>query len=147
MMQPKSKRNSWLVIVLLLLAAIQIGNVWRVLTLPAEIAAQSSLIQPLEVAAGLTWAVAMTVAAWRIGRHSMTFRYGVVLLSAFVVYSTLRTFLFARADYDRLRLPFWVALAVISILIAVVVYRRTGNTAQKEEFQKDGYEPEDRFTP
>jgi hypothetical protein len=142
----KDKRTSsrghgcgyWLLALLTgLLAVVAAGLAVRAVTLPSELAAQVSLVSPLEVIAGALWAGAFAWAAWRLLRG----KRGVVslalgLILAFVTYSAVRLLIFARADYDRGRLPFlWVTLGLI--LLAAGLVRAAVRWRSQDELRRE----------
>src|SRR5688572_45317 len=114
------KRPRWLIALMLVLALVQAGNAIRALQLPAV----TSLIPPLEVLSGVFWAVLLSVMAVVLWRNpdSRAIRRSLVLLLVFSTYFVARLTIFARADYDRQRLPFvWL---VASVVIVIIVWLR-----------------------
>lgn len=103
-----------LVALLLLLTFSQIINVIRALTLPPEV----SLFPQLEFFASVLWALVFAWTTLRLVRSVPRANlYTLYVLFVFVIYSVLRQIIFARADYDRQRIPFLLAVLVVSGLI------------------------------
>jgi hypothetical protein len=128
----------WLLALLIgLLAIVALGTAVRVVTLPAELTAQVSLLLPLEVVAGALWAALFARAAWRLtqSKHgAVTLAW--VLILAFATFSAVRLLIFARADYDRGRLPFlWVTLGLI--LLAAGLVRAAVRWRSRDELRRE----------
>ena len=105
-----------------LLAIQQFGAVYRALNIPEALAAQVSLMPPLEFVAAVVWGLILSAATWRVAWHkSRNLRTGILALVAFIVYSVARLFVFTRADYDYNRLRFLLVVTIL-ILVAGVVY-------------------------
>jgi hypothetical protein len=114
-----------------LLAVVAAGTAVQALTLPAELAAQVSVVLPVEVIAGGLWAGLFTLITWRLLRNTRrAARLAAWTFLGFAAYSVIRLLLFARADYDAGRLPFLlVTLGIILVaagfLRAVAPWRHT----------------------
>jgi hypothetical protein len=122
-----TKPYSFLLIALLLvLISTQIVNVIRAPTLPPEV----SLFPQFEFFAGLLWMLIFAWAALRLLRSVPHARlHALYMLLVFALYSVLRQIIFARADYDRQRIPFLLAGLVFTALIVggiTIVNRRRG---------------------
>ena len=88
----------------LLMLLVQLGALQQLTTIPPDVAAQLSLSLPLELVLTLAWALIFAWLAVNLWRGSPT-RW---LWRAMLVYAAIglaRLLLFARADYDRGRLP------------------------------------------
>lgn len=88
----------------LLMLLVQLGALQQLSAIPPDVAAQLSLSLPLEHALTLAWALIFAWLAVNLWRGSPT-RW---LWRATLVYAAVglaRLLLFARADYDRGRLP------------------------------------------
>jgi prolipoprotein diacylglyceryltransferase len=125
------------------LAVFQFIAAYRALTLPDALAAQISLVPPLEFVAALAWGAIFSAATWRVAWYkSRNLRTGVYALVAFVVYSLARLFVFTRADYDQHRLRFLTVVTIL-VLIAGVVYlmrpvvRRAQSTERIHEWESE----------
>lgn len=127
---PDIHRSYRLILLSLAMALVGIGAAITALRLPPEIAEQVSLLPPLEVAAGVFWAVVFAAIAWRLWqRKPGAPRFLGWALMAWIGYSVFRLSVFARADYDRQRLPFlWVAGLIGCVLMGIFLLRpgRTG---------------------
>lgn len=120
MLSIQSRRRRWLIVVVLLLAAFQAGAAWRALTVPTELAAQVSLALPLEFVTSAAWAVAAAlVAVALLRRHPRAGVFAAWLVIGFMSYSLGRLAVFARADYDRQRLPFLVVATIVVVMVPV----------------------------
>jgi hypothetical protein len=120
-----------LTLLTILLALMGAGTAIQALRLPPELAAQVSVVLPVEVIAGMLWAGLFSLITWRLLRNKRSaVRLTAWALLAFAGYSVVRLLLFARADYDAGRLPFlWVTLGIILVaagfLRAVAPWRQT----------------------
>ena len=127
---PDIPRSYRLILLSLTLALVGVGTAITALRLSSDIAEQVSLLPPLEVAAGIFWVVVFAAIAWRLWlRKPGAARALGWALMAWIGYSVLRLSVFARADYDRQRLPFlWVAGLIGCVLIGIFLLRpgRTG---------------------
>ena len=144
---PRLRR--WLILLTSLLTLFQIGSAMRVLQLPGDLAGQISLSLPLELAASLVWALVfgwLTLTLVQNKEHALGYSgWGLV---AFVIYSVARLLIFAQADYDRQRLPFALAAAVIlSAILNMALLRPARKRPEAEENTRDGGKPEGRSTP
>jgi hypothetical protein len=104
-----------------LAAALTLINAGAALTAaqrPGELAAQVSLSAPFEVITGALWACGFAWLGVRLWRRERRARpvFGWALI-AWIGYSLVRVHVFARADYDRERLPFLFAAGVIACLL------------------------------
>jgi hypothetical protein len=119
------------------LAVVTLGMAVRAVTLPPELAAQVSLSLPLEFVGGALWSGAFVWATWGLLRR----KHGAVplawaLMLAFATYSAVRLLIFARADYDRGRLPFlWVTLGLI--LLAAGLVRAAVRWRSRDELRRE----------
>jgi hypothetical protein len=115
-----------LIVLLALLIFAQIINVIRAPTLPPEV----SLFPQFEFFASLLWMLIFVWAGQRLLRSIPHARlHTLYTLFVFALYSVLRQIIFARADYDRQRIPFLLAGLVFALLIAggiAIVNRRRG---------------------
>lgn len=116
------------------LALQQSVSALRVLQLPAALAAQVGLLPPLEFVAGGAWLLLAAAAALGLAvqrRHAV--RYAAIVFGSFTLYTLLRLMLFARADYDRQRLPFALlaALAVLGVLVVLVLWAERAHLDQE----------------
>ncbi len=113
----------------LLLLLVQLASLNQLTRIPPEIAAQFSLILPLELALTLAWALIFAWLAVTLWRGAQTRRLGQALaIYAFV--SVMRLLLFARADYDRDRLPFLLLTLLLAAFL--LLRRRTRNRRESE---------------
>ena len=124
-----SRRSRVLLVLTAGLALFQAGAVIQALQIPADLAAQISLLLPVQLIANLIWTMlagVVTVIQWQ--RRPNAKRLAVGLLLAFSIYSLIRLLLFAQADYDRQRLGFLTLLigliAVITVIGSFVLSRR-----------------------
>lgn len=103
-----------------MLLLINAGAAWRTLTPPQQV--PTSLLPALEfVAAGL-WAFGFAIAIVSVWRRSLRARRLMLgLMLGFALYSVARLAIFARADYDRGRLPFLsIALAIFVAVVLIL---------------------------
>lgn len=124
-----SSRLKWLTG---LLALTQVGAVVQAARVPADLAAQVSLLLPLEFVAAALWALVfalVTVAQFR--RRPGALRSTVWALAAFLVYNLVRWLVFARADYDRDRLPFLLVSSLVLIILIAFLTRSYTNAKHK----------------
>ena len=130
------RRKRWLIVLVTLLALFQAGAALRTLQIPGDLAAQISLIPPLEVVASAFWAVAAAWVDWMLWkRRPDAVPKALWLMIGFSIYSFGRLLLFTRADYDRGRLPFLTLItAIIVLLLAAAALRRQRT---KSEFNGD----------
>lgn len=99
---------------LLLFAAAQALNAMRSTTLPAEVA----LLPAFEFVASGMWTLVFLWAAVRLSRAvPLAHTHAVLLLFAFAGYNVVHMIVFARADYDRQRIPFLLVALVIGLLL------------------------------
>ena len=119
---PDARRRHALLALLMLL--VQFGALHNLTTIPPEIAVQLSLILPLELALALAWALIFAWLAVNLWRGAQTRRLWQAL-ALYVVVSVLRLLLFARADYDRGRLPFLLLTLLLAAFL--LLRRRTRN--------------------
>lgn len=118
----KPRCQRWLIALALLLAFVTLGTVWQVINVPVEPDMKVSIPRPLDAAAGAGWAVIFVLAAWTLlRRHPRGAVFLAWAIIGFLIYSLGRLAVFARADYDRQRLPFLV-LATIIVMMAPVAY-------------------------
>jgi hypothetical protein len=128
----------WLLVLLTaLLAVVTLGMAVRAVTLPPELTAQVSLLLPVEVVAGSVWAALFARVTWGLIRSKRgAVGLALTLVLAFATYAAARLLLFARADYDRGRLPFlWVTLGLI--LLAVGFVRAAVRWRRKDELRRE----------
>ena len=108
------RRHALLALLLLLL---QLGALQHLRNLPPDFAAQLSLSLPLERALTLAWALIFAWLAVTLWRGAQTRRLWQTL-ACYAALGFLRLLFFARADYDRGRLPFlFLALLVAFALL------------------------------
>ena len=111
------RRNPRHALLALLLLLVQLGALQHLTQLPPDVAAQLSLSLPLEHALTLAWALIFAWLAVNLWRGSPA-RW---LWRATLVYAAIglaRLLLFARADYDRGRLPIlFFALLPLALLL------------------------------
>ena len=120
----KSGRRRGLIALALLLMVFQAGAVLHALMIPGDVAAQISLLRPLELAASAVWVVVSALVALALlRRHPRAARFSAWLVTGFLIYSVGRLAVFARADYDRERLPFLAAVTAAAIILAVYLLR------------------------
>lgn len=128
----------WLLAVVTLgMAVVTLGTAVRAVTLPPELAAQVSLLLPVEVVAGAVWAALFARVTWGLIRSKRgAVGLALTLALAFATYAAARLLLFARADYDRGRLPFlWVTLGLI--LLAAGFARAAVRWRRKNELRRE----------
>ncbi|MCC6613875.1 MAG: hypothetical protein IT320_10385 [Anaerolineae bacterium] len=109
---------------------ISIGAALNGLFLPPALVAEISLVPLVEFIVGVMWAVIFAYIALQLWRRKPRApRFLGWALVAWIGYSVFRLSVFARADYDRQRLPFlWVAGLVGCVVIGIFLLRpgRTG---------------------
>ncbi len=83
-----------------------------------------SLWPNLELALGLVWLALLMTSALRVWRSARAYPQAAVLLMVFMTYQAVRLLIFARADYDRARLPFvLVAALAVNLILIFSVWR------------------------
>lgn len=122
------------------LAVYQASAAGYALNTPREISEQVALPMSLWFVSGVMWAVTALYGVrrlWRRERGSKAFAGWVIV--GFSIYSALRLFLYAAADYDRGRLPFLVIMVgLILLLPARRLVRRFEANANTMEKDYDG---------
>ncbi|MDX2139195.1 MAG: hypothetical protein SF123_13995 [Chloroflexota bacterium] len=114
-----------LIVTALVLAIIHVVGAVRALQPPPVPADQISLLPALEFIAATLWALVFAVVALRLWRLPGAQRLFGWALIVWISYSVVRVALFARADYDRQRLPFLITTAVFAcVFIAWFTLRR-----------------------
>ena len=114
--------HPFLILLCLTLALFQIITALRVLQLPDAVASVVSIPPMLQVALSAGWALLFFMAAVTLyNRKVFSVRLAGGVIVAFMLYSLLRLVVFARADYDRERLPFLIVLTLS--LLALPVWR------------------------
>lgn len=132
----------WLAALTVLLTIIHIGAAWRTLQTPPDLAVVVNLPLPLEFAAGVTWGLlSALVTITLVRRNPRALHFAGWLLIGLLVYNAARWVIFVRADYDRQRLPFLLALATILLLILTALVLRPA--AQPTENSGNGRKSED----
>jgi hypothetical protein len=119
-----------LIALLIALTSIQAINVVRTLTLPDNLAPHVSLLPMLEVVAGGLWTGALLWGTWGLLRRSDR-RTAAWLIAAYLAYQIARTIVFARADYDRQRIPFLLVAGLGMCVIGMVIVLRVN--ARKDQ--------------
>lgn len=128
-----------LITLAVLLVVVNAGAALAALTRPPEVAAQISLRAPLEFVTGALWTLSFGLLAVRLWQRRSSARrlFGWALI-AWIGYSLVRLFVFARADYDQGRLPpLFLAGLVACALILVFVVRPMHISAIHTETQKN----------
>lgn len=132
----------WLAALTVLLTIIHIGAAWRALQTPPDLAAVVNLPLPLEFAASVTWGLfSALVTITLVRRRPRALYHAGWLLIGLLVYHAARWAIFVRADYDRQRLLFLLALAAILLLISTALVLRPA--AQPTENSGNGRKSED----
>ena len=119
-----ARTRRWLLRISLVLALIQGAAIYNTLTRPAELDAQAHLSRPIELAAGILWALIFTFIAFTLlqrKRHAL--RIALWGLMGFALYSVARLALFAQAEYDRQRLPFLFIVMTLFLLVLTAFLR------------------------
>jgi hypothetical protein len=123
-----SFRRWMLVFLMAALALFQIVSALRVLQLPEA-------RPPLDVAAGILWGGVFALAALRlVQKRQGAGRFALWTMALFAAYSTLRVSIFARADYDRGRLPFLITMVGLWIAFLVLYEVRSRRNARATEY-------------
>jgi hypothetical protein len=109
------KRPRRLLLIALTLAVVHAVGVARALQSAPVPADQVSLLPALEFIAAALWALLFALVALRLWRRLPGARrlFGWAGIG-WIVYSVARLALFARADYDRQRLPFLILAAIVA---------------------------------
>lgn len=99
----------------------QAANAIRALRLPLDV----SLSAPLEFLASLIWSGGFALLAWRQRARPIW-----LALLGFAAYSAARIVIFARADYDRGRIPLLlVIIGLIMIVLTLFAARSRSHSA------------------
>lgn len=102
------------------LTLLQIFSLRQVLNRPERLAQLLSLSPAIEVGAGLIWGVIFSGCVLKLVQGAPNaLGYTWLAIGGFALYSLIRLMFFARADYDRERLPF---LIVITLCISVYCF-------------------------
>jgi hypothetical protein len=122
-----STRLNWrgrlLAALLIALALFQCAAAIRAATRPPAVTAAISVLPAFEIIATLAWGALAGLALFRLVRTRRA-AMGCAVIAAFVAYSAFRLAAFARADYDRDRLPFVFASAALVVVVLIVAARR-----------------------
>ena len=125
-------------VIMALLAIHQFGAAYRALNMPEALAAQVSLIPPLEFVGAVTWGLILSLVTWRIAWHkSRNLRSSVFALVAFIVYSVARLFVFTRADYDVNRLRFLLVVTILILVIGLVYWVRPRAQPTEKMYERE----------
>jgi hypothetical protein len=117
-----ASRHPFLIVFCLILALFQIITAWQVLQLPVAVVAALSFPPVVQIGLSAGWALLFLFAAGRLYQQKPgADRLAGGLIVAFILYSLGRLVVFARADYDRARLPFLLVATVL--LLALPVWR------------------------
>ncbi len=127
----RSAGTWWLCAVTAALALFQAAAALRALRLPAGLAAVVSLPGGLALLGAGAWALLfalLTVNLWRLRPRAV--RQTAWAVIAFAIYSAARLVVYARADYDRQRLPVvLLALGLVCVVPALYLLRRPSKQA------------------
>jgi hypothetical protein len=116
-----TSRHPFLILPCLILALFQILTAFQVLQLPGAVASALSIPVIVQIGLSAGWALLFFIAARSLySRHPRSVRRAVGLISGFMLYSLLRLVIFARADYDRARLPFLIIATVLLLAFPVL---------------------------
>lgn len=119
-------KTAWLIMLTVIFMLIQATNTIQVLQLGGNVVQQISLPAWLNASLSLIWFVLFGFAAVSlIRRKAFATGYTAWVFMLFFLYSLLRLLVFARADYDRTRLPLLVGLILIGLIVAVTVRIRS----------------------
>jgi len=119
----------------LVLALVQAGAAAHAVNVPPF----ASLLAGVEFFGGAVWAGAFAIASYRLIRQKPNaIRAAGWLVVGFFGYTAARLTWFARADYDRARLPIvWAAVIILTILFWILDLRpalsRRGRHMEKNE--------------
>jgi len=103
---------------------IQLGGLARSIQLSQITLTALSIPQPLLFASYIVWAGAFSWGLLSLLKGAdYAKRRALWLIFGFLVYSTLRLGLFARAEYDRQRLPFLIVGGLTTLIILAIGYR------------------------
>ncbi|MCA9910704.1 MAG: hypothetical protein KC519_18740 [Anaerolineae bacterium] len=123
------RRRVRLFMLALALMLLNVGMVVTALQLPPDLVAQTSLLPVLEIVSGVFWAAVFAYAAVRLWqRRPNADRVLGWALTVWIGYSLVRLTVFARADYDRGRLPFLWAAGLVGCVLIVIFLLRPGRT-------------------
>jgi len=121
-MSSSQSRHRWLLILLGLLTLYHVVDLFRLARLPDEILDTTSLPIAFRLVTGVTW---VGLFAWGMLGVVRGYRGGVrrarYLIVGFVLYTVARLVVFTRAEYDRQRLPFVLAVLAFLMITFVVV--------------------------
>jgi hypothetical protein len=125
-----------------LLALYQVGAALQAMRLTDEMVSVVSLSPPLEFVAGILWALIFIAAFFGLlqGRQRAV-RFAGLSIIGFATYSALRLLLFARADYDRQRLPILLVTTALMLIIPAAYLLRPDFKSQRMEIT-DGDQPQ-----
>jgi hypothetical protein len=126
---------------LALLALILLGGVLYTATHYALFTAQTGLMVSLELLGALPGAAVCGWIGWRIWRRHAPLWQGLAVWSVYTLIAAVRLTLFARADYDRQRLPLVWAAAAALLLCTLALSIRDRRTRSVKENINHGFEP------
>ena len=112
-----TKRHWWLIVLTGALSFVQLGAMLNIVTLPHPLAAQTSLILPLEFVISAVWALIFAYVTFNLIRLQEP-RPAIRVILSFVTYSVARLFVFSQADYDRDRILFLALLNLLALPVA-----------------------------
>lgn len=108
---PQTPRPRWLTALVMALLLFQIGVVIHAMRVPGEVAGAMSLPSWAQGIAGVIWGLIFAQAAISLlRRRPGAVKRAFLWVTGFIAYSALRLAIFARSDYDRGRLSFWVVM-------------------------------------
>ncbi len=104
----------------LIVALISFGTAYTAITRPAALSAEMTLPPALDFVGGALWAAIFVFVALRLWRRAGRARRSFAWASiGWIGYSLARLSIFARADYDRERLPFLLLIGGIGCALIV----------------------------
>lgn len=127
---------------LFLTAFILVGGVPYTATHYALFTTQTGLSVPLEMLVAVLGAAVCAWIGWRIWRRRAPLRHALNVWAVIALALAVRLTLFARADYDRQRLPaLWIAVTAL-LLVTFALSLRDRRARWVKENISHGLEPE-----
>ncbi len=131
---PRSRLQRWLFALAIFLAAHQIFSFVLVLNRSEGMIRLTSLNAPFESIASLVWGLTWARTGWALrSNRPKSIQWALWLTLAFVAYRIAHVAIFARADYDRGRLPFLILLLTISSFITGYLLRQYNTHIREKE--------------
>jgi hypothetical protein len=119
-----------------MITLVEVGSVVEALRIPADLSAQVSAPAALDMTAGVVWVLIFALATALLARGKpRAGRLTAWAVIAFGLYTLAHLMMFVRADYDRQRLPFLLAICGGTMLIPVLYLIRAARVKTMEKIE------------